>query len=57
MSNTLALMSNGGVWHLNRSSKPSCWLRVEKRSEPTKLEARRPSEGMGDLESLSLQPP
>ena len=25
--------------------------------EPMKLEARRPSEGVGDLESLSLQPP
>ena len=50
-------MSNGGAWQSNGNSKPSHWLRVEKGSELTKLEARRPSKGMGDVELLSLQPP
>ena len=52
-----ALMLNGGAWQSNGNSKPSHWLRVKKRSKLMKLKARRPSEGVGDLELLSLQPP
>ena len=48
--NTIALISNRGAWQSNRNSKPPYWLRVEKRSELMKLEARRPFEDVGDPE-------
>ena len=53
----LTLMLNGWAWQWSGSSRSSCWLRVKRRSEPTKLKARMPSKGVGDLESLSLQTP